>query len=372
MTSRIASVVVKKVAMNQSDDLSKNSFEAARMFVHEFETGDVSRRFLFGTNRYAKALADTYNFAGVIDEYSSESYWNGLPIIALSQLPVGAMVVCAATGRPKLAMQKLAACPVWSIDFFSFRKMRPHGLPDIRFNEDFKSEFRKNNDNFKKIYTLLEDLESKKIFSKLIDFRLNQNLFEISDFQEKTEKQYFDECITLTNHEETFFDVGGFEGETTIAFYERAGSGSKAYVFEPEEQNFARCSTNLSHIANAVIHRIALSDQTTIGSITGQGSNARVEAGIGDGLVFRKLDEFAHCDPTFIKVDVEGHELNVLAGASSVLSTAAPKLAIATYHQPSHFWRIPDFVLGVQPRYKLYLRHYTESIYESVFYFVPK
>jgi hypothetical protein len=105
--------------------------------------------------------------------------------------------------------------------------------------------------------------------------------------------------------------------------------------------------------------------------MVGEGSNARVEAGAGQGLRFAQLDDYAYAQPTFIKVDVEGHEMNVLAGAQQVLTRMSPKLAIATYHQPDHFWRIPELVLTMQPRYTLLLRHYTESIYESVYYFLP-
>jgi FkbM family methyltransferase len=357
--------------MNVFNELITHPFDAAYRFVEEFESGGPARRYLFGTNRYAAALTNLYDFAGVVDETTSEAQWRGLPVISLDQLPVGAMVICTATGRPHQAMQKLGACPVWTIDFFSFRKIRPQGLPQIRFNEDFNIEFFRNQEKFEKTYDHLSDLESKKIFSKLIDFRLNQNLSTIADFRENFEQQYFDDCIRLQRDSETFFDVGGFEGETTLAFFNRAGAGSKALVFEPEAENFQRCRTNLAHLANARVLDTALSDGCSTGLMVGEGSNARVEAGAGHGLCFSRLDDYARANPTFIKVDVEGHEMNVLAGAQQILTQMSPKLAIATYHQPDHFWRIPELVLTMQPGYTLFLRHYTESIYESVYYFLP-
>lgn len=357
--------------MNAINEILTKSFDAAYRFVEEFESGDPARRYLFGTNRYAEALATIYTFAGVVDESIEASHWLGLPVVSLGQLPAGAMVICTATGRPHQAMHKLAACPVWAIDFFSFRKLRPQGLPQIRFNEDFKSEFFTNQEKFEKIYDKLSDLESKKIFSKLIDFRLNQNLLTLADFRENFVGQYFDDCIRLQRNKETFFDVGGFEGETTLAFFDRAGLGSKALVFEPEVENFQRCCSNLAHLPNTQVHHVALSDGCSTGLMVGEGSNARIEAGEGGSLRFSLLDDFAHANPTFIKVDVEGHEMNVLAGAQQVLTRMAPKLAIATYHQADHFWRIPELVMTVQPGYKLFLRHYTESIYESVYYFLP-
>jgi FkbM family methyltransferase len=356
----------------EMNDRNINIFDAQSMFVLEFESSDPSIRFLFGANRYAEALIKLYKFAGVIDETSKESHWYGIPIIPINQLPDGAMVICTATGRPNLAMSKLAKMCVWSIDYFSFLKLRPKDLPQIRFNEDFNIEFFHNKNKFEKTYELLGDLESKKIFAKLIDFRLNQNLSSISDFHENFEGQYFDDCIQLQKNGETFFDVGGFEGETTLAFFKRVGSLSRASVFEPEPKNLLLCHANLLHLPNVTIHDVALSDGQFSGTIVGEGSNARLEASAKHLLRFAKLDDYAHANPTFIKIDVEGHEMNVLAGAKKVLTQMSPKLAIATYHKPDHFWRIPEFILSFQPNYQLFIRHYTESIYESVFYFLPK
>jgi len=357
--------------MNDLNEIFTFPFDATSRFVEEFESGDPARRYLFGTNGYAEALKNVYTFAGVVDETTSELQWRGLPVISLSQLPVGAMVICTATGRPHQAMRKLANHPVWSIDFFSFRKLRPQGLPQIRFNENFRSEFFQNQERFEKTYDHLGDLESKKIFCKLIDFRINQNLSTISDFREDFDRQYFDDCIRLKRNSETFFDVGGFEGETTLAFFDRAGSGAKAFVFEPEAANFKRCCSNLAHLPNATVYDVALSNGHSTGLMVGKGSNARIEPGDGSSLRFSQIDDFAFANPTFMKVDVEGHEMKVLAGAHRVLTQMSPKLAIATYHQADHFWRIPELVLGIQPGYKLLLRHYTESIYESVYYFLP-
>jgi len=357
--------------MNALIDLSADRFDVASRFVEEFESGDPARRYLFGTNRYAEALTDLYYFAGVVDEMTRESHWCGIPVVSLGQLPIGAMVICTATGRPHQAMRKLAACPVWAIDFFSFRKLRPQGLPQIRFNEDFTSEFLQHQEKFERTYSQLGDLESKKIFSKIIDFRLNQNLSAISDFQENFSRQYFDDCISFVQGNETFFDIGGFEGETTLAFLDRAGSGSKALVFEPESENYQRCCRNLQHLANVKVLNIALSDGRSSGLMVGEGSNARIILGRGMTCTFSRVDDYAHANPTFVKVDVEGHEIAVLAGAQHVVTRISPKLAIATYHQPDHFWRIPELVLRMQPRYNLLLRNYTESIYESVYYFLP-
>lgn len=48
-----------------------------------------------------------------------------------------------------------------------------------------------------------------------------------------------------------------------------------------------------------------------------------------------------------------------------------PKIAISVYHKSSDFRKIPEQILSIRSDYKIYLRHYTESIYETVMFFIP-
>ncbi|NBV84437.1 FkbM family methyltransferase, partial [bacterium] len=74
----------------------------------------------------------------------------------------------------------------------------------------------------------------------------------------------------------------------------------------------------------------------------------------------------------FIKMDIEGGELSALRGAKKLITTHLPRLAICVYHRPDDFWAVPELILGWGCQYDLFLRHYTESIYETVMYFIPK
>jgi hypothetical protein len=68
------------------------------------------------------------------------------------------------------------------------------------------------------------------------------------------------------------------------------------------------------------------------------------------------LDELLGADQaTYIKLDVEGAELPVLAGAKKQLA-GRPKLFVAAYHHDRDLWEIPLALWAAQPEYKLYLR----------------
>lgn len=74
---------------------------------------------------------------------------------------------------------------------------------------------------------------------------------------------------------------------------------------------------------------------------------------------------------SFIKMDIEGAEIAALNGAKQTILKNHPIIAIAAYHSPDHLWKIPELILKVRNDYAIYFRHYTQSLYEPVLFFVP-
>jgi hypothetical protein len=72
--------------------------------------------------------------------------------------------------------------------------------------------------------------------------------------------------------------------------------------------------------------------------------------------------------PTFIKMDIEGSEADALEGAKKLIEAHKPKLAIAVYHQASDLWRLPLLINALHNSYRLFLRHYTYEITDTVCY----
>jgi hypothetical protein len=61
----------------------------------------------------------------------------------------------------------------------------------------------------------------------------------------------------------------------------------------------------------------------------------------------------------FIKLDVEGAELNVLRAAEKTIRAFRPRLAVSVYHKEDDLIAIPDFLRGLNCGYKLLLDHFT-------------
>lgn len=69
-------------------------------------------------------------------------------------------------------------------------------------------------------------------------------------------------------------------------------------------------------------------------------------------------------------MDIEGAEYNALMGAKNHITKYNPVLAVCIYHNQADFIVIPKLVLSLNKKYKVYLRHYTQGVFETVMYFV--
>ena len=70
----------------------------------------------------------------------------------------------------------------------------------------------------------------------------------------------------------------------------------------------------------------------------------------------------------FIKMDIEGAELEALKGAEDSIRRYRPKLAISVYHHLPDFWEISQWIDGLGLGYCFYLRHFTIHAEETVLF----
>lgn len=70
----------------------------------------------------------------------------------------------------------------------------------------------------------------------------------------------------------------------------------------------------------------------------------------------------------FIKMDIEGAELNALKGAEAVIRKFKPTLAIALYHRVEDFYQIPGWINNLGLGYHFYIGHYTIHQEETILF----
>lgn len=108
-------------------------------------------------------------------------------------------------------------------------------------------------------------------------------------------------------------------------------------------------------------------------SFSGGDSNSSINGSKESNMIgeVRKLDDVLKGERvTFIKMDIEGSELAALKGAANTIRSQKPKLAICIYHSPQDMLKIPIYIKSLVPEYKIYIRHYTDMMLETVCYAV--
>lgn len=346
---------------------------AAQRFCAEFLAAGPRPKYLLGRNVYAEAVARHVDLAGFVDDFYPEATWLGRPVVRSQDVPADALVLNAAGGRPLSAKDRLDELGLANLDYFAFARYAGLPLVPVVFNEGFSEDFQANTAEYRWIEARLYDELSCSLFRKLVSFRLKNDLALLCGFEAREHAQYFEDFLNLQADGETFIDVGGYDGATSREFMRRCPGYRAVHVFEPEPQNFRKCVTALGSSANVHCHPLGLSDARRTLRLAAQGSGSKI---VADGELVIEVDQLDDVlgdeSPTLIKIDIEGEEAAAIAGAHQTIAKHHPRLAICVYHRAGDFWRIPRQVLAIRDDYDIYLRHYTESIYETVMFFLPR
>ena len=75
---------------------------------------------------------------------------------------------------------------------------------------------------------------------------------------------------------------------------------------------------------------------------------------------------------TFIKLDIEGFEVDALKGARKTIERHGPVIAVCVYHRQYHLWRIPLLLGSLRDDYGFFLRPHNEEGWDLVCYAVPR
>jgi hypothetical protein len=70
----------------------------------------------------------------------------------------------------------------------------------------------------------------------------------------------------------------------------------------------------------------------------------------------------------FIKMDIEGAELDALIGAERTIRSYRPQLAISVYHSLQDLVRIPKWIASLDLGYEFHLDHFTIHQEETILF----
>ena len=205
------------------------------------------------------------------------------------------------------------------------------------------------------VYEMLGGDESKKVFCAAIKGDLTG---KISDYRFAPEPQYFLEGFTPSAGD-IAIDGGAYDGATALAFAKR---GAKVYAFEMNAINYQNCAACIGNNAAITLENLGLSDKAGTENYFNwnMGSrkdlNGNLTANFIDLDTYVKQKNLPRVD--YIKLDIEGAELDMLHGAAKTITRCKPKMAVSAYHKPEDLWTLATYIKSLRADYEFEFRHY--------------
>ena len=155
-------------------------------------------------------------------------------------------------------------------------------------------------------------------------------LLSINKIYEKNETNFVKDSV---NKGDVVIDIGANIGYYTLMFAKLVGDTGKIYSFEPDPRNFLILEKNIqiNGYNNVILEKKAVSNklgkstlyvnENSAGSSMHKPNNVVNQIYV-DLITLDNYFEVNAITPDFIKIDIEGYELNALKGMESILQSS--------------------------------------------------
>lgn len=273
---------------------------------------------------------------------------SGVPVVTLEEFP---------NFEPKPSVMfhvESTAGPIFGEYFQRYGVGSMLTFANIDIMEGMYGFYMKHLPEIYSVYDLLADEESKKVFMAFIKGKLTQR---IEDFRYAPEPQYFLEGFFPTGGD-IAIDGGAYDGGTARDF---AMQGAEVYSFEMDEKNYRNCLARAKKYKFTVENMGLINQENEDFYIQG---NTGSRKGGNSGLIAKFIDldtyvirkDLPRVD--YIKLDIEGAELDMLHGAAKTIARWKPKMAVSAYHKPEDLFTLATYIKSVRSDYEFKFRHY--------------
>ncbi len=227
-------------------------------------------------------------------------------------------------------------------------------------------------------YELLADEWSKNVFQNMLNFKFSGKMEYL--FHHAT-KRKDDIAFLGLNGNEVYYDLGAYDGDTLLEGQgvRSKGQGYKVVAVEADAKNFSKLKLRVEEQGLRIkeqgvriegqgvkvkeyrlINKAVWKDEKGIEFSAKSGRSASMYGGKARiRIPSTTIDAIAKetgWEPSYIKMDVEGAEKEVIAGGATTIKHCHPKLFIAAYHFNEDLFQIPLMLHQLNPNYKIYLR----------------
>lgn len=215
---------------------------------------------------------------------------------------------------------------------------------------------KENEDKFDFVYHHLADEESKKVYLDIINFKISGKVdYLFNSFCDKNEV-YRD--ILKLNDRETIADLGAYDGDTIREFTDFTnGKYKHIYALEPDAKSFKKLKKFTENMTDIDIYNMGAWSKKDTLIFDAQASRNSKLSSKGAPVEVTDIDSLMNTPLTMIKMDIEGSELQALAGAETIIKAYKPKLYICAYHRNEDLFSLPIKILQLNPDYRIYFRH---------------
>jgi len=191
-----------------------------------------------------------------------------------------------------------------------------------------------SSEDIRRAFRLMANEESRQNFVTQLKWRTVENYDKLPPCT--AEVQYFPEHLFHFSKEEVFVDCGAFDGDTIQEYVAHHGNDfSRIFAFEPDPVNFEKLAKYVDSLPRETKTKIVL-DQKAVGrqaeilrfATTGTASSLIRQDGDIEVESISIDEVMQQYDPTYIKMDIEGAEIDALLGAQKCIKKKLPALAI--------------------------------------------
>lgn len=226
---------------------------------------------------------------------------------------------------------------------------------EVLFDDDFINQ---NFDKISKVYDLLADEQSKKVYENVLKFYYTGDITLLDEIT--TDKnEAFDNILKLGKNE-VYVDLGAYNGDTIDEFLHYSGGNyRKIIAFEPNSKNFSKLKAHCGDLENIDMWELGAYSYNTVLEFNNKAGRNSAIAESGTKTRVASVDSIlCGMSATYIKADVEGADYETLLGMKSTLKNFKPKLNFSAYHRFEDIFRLALLIDQLNPEYKIYLRHH--------------
>ena len=236
-------------------------------------------------------------------------------------------------------------------------------------------EIGSSQDQIEQFREILCDLRSQELFDSILRYRTTGKLKDLN-VPEPFEFLYLPPDLKTPPAQLSMVDLGACRGENLELFLQSNRNFGESIFLEPDPENadfLKRKIERLGLSSISVMNLAGWSSKTTLKfRATADGSSGFSEGGSLD-VDAVDIDSLATgFKVNYIKMDIEGAELEALIGAKQTIIERLPHLAISIYHKPADLWKLGLWIHSVcGNQYSYYIRNYGHQTFDTVLYAIP-